>query len=198
MTPIVLASKSASRQAILRAAGVPFEVMGSGVDEEAAKARLLTGGQGPREIADHLAEAKAVAVSKALPGAIVIGADQTLELDGELIDKAETLGEGRNRLRRLRGRSHVLHSAVVVAQHGAPIWNYVESPRLTMRAASDTFIDGYLTRHGEALLGSVGVYQLENDGAQLFDEIDGDYFAILGLPLLPLLALLREKGALAE
>jgi septum formation protein len=198
VTLIVLASKSASRQAILRAAGVPFEVMGSGVDEEAAKAQQRASGRDPREIADHLAEAKAVAVSRALPGAIVIGADQTLDLDGELIDKAETLGEGRNRLRRLRGRSHVLHSAVVVAQHGAPIWNYVESPRLVMRAASDTFIDGYLTRHGEALLGSVGVYQLENDGAQLFDEIDGDYFAILGLPLLPLLRLLREKGALAE
>jgi septum formation protein len=198
VTRIVLASKSASRQAILRAAGVPFEVMGSGVDEDAAKAHLLAEGQGPREIADHLAEAKAVAVSRALPGAIVIGADQTLDLDGELIDKAETLGEGRNRLRRLRGRSHLLHSAVVVAQHGASVWNYMESPRLTMRAASDAFVDGYLTRHGEALLGSVGVYQLENDGAQLFDEIDGDYFAILGLPLLPLLRLLREKGALAE
>ena len=197
MTPIVLASKSASRQAILRAAGVPFETMSSGVDEDAAKAQLLGAGQGPREIAEHLAEAKAVAISKALPGAIVIGADQTLDLGGELIDKAETLGEGRNRLRRLRGRSHLLHSAVVVAQHGSPIWNYVESPRLTMRAASDTFIDGYLTRHGEALLGSVGVYQLENDGAQLFEQIEGDYFAILGLPLLPLLALLREKGALA-
>jgi septum formation protein len=198
VTPIVLASKSASRQAILRGAGVPFETMGSGVDEDAAKAQLLAAGVGPREVAEHLAEAKAVAVSKALPGAIVIGADQTLDLDGALIDKAETLGDGRNRLRRLRGRSHLLHSAVAVAQHGAPIWNYVESPRLTMRAASDTFIDGYLTRHGEALLGSVGVYQLENDGAQLFDEIDGDYFAILGLPLLPLLRLLREKGALAE
>jgi septum formation protein len=197
VTPIVLASKSASRQAILRAAGVPFEVAGSGVDEDAAKARLLDAGHGPREIADHLAEAKAVAVSKALPGAIVIGADQTLDLGGELYDKVETLSEGRARLRTLRGQSHLLHSAMVVAQHGMPIWRYLESPRLVMRAASDAFIDAYLTRHGEALLGSVGVYQLENDGAQLFDEIDGDYFAILGLPLLPLLALLRDKGALA-
>jgi septum formation protein len=198
LTTIVLASKSASRQAILRAAGVPFELAVSGVDEDAAKARLLAAGQGPREIADQLAEAKAVAVSKAVPGAIVIGADQTLDLGGELFDKAETLAEGRARLRQLRGRGHLLHSAVVVAQHGMPIWRYLESPRLVMRAASDAFIDAYLTRHGEALLGSVGVYQLENDGAQLFDEIDGDYFAILGLPLLPLLALLREKGALGS
>jgi septum formation protein len=194
---VVLASKSASRAAILRAAGVPFDVTGSGVDEDAAKARLLAAGQGPREIAVELAAAKAVAVSKALPGAIVIGADQTLDLDGELFDKAETLTEGRARLRRLRGRAHLLHSAVVVAQHGAPIWRYLESPRLVMRAASDVFIDAYLTRHGEALLGSVGVYQLEGDGVQLFEAINGDYFAILGLPLLPLLALLREKGALA-
>jgi septum formation protein len=197
VTPVVLASKSPSRQAILRAAGVPFEVAASGVDEDAVKARLLGAGQGPREIADHLAEAKAVAVSKAMPGAIVVGADQTLDLGGELYDKVETMSEGRARLRTLRSRSHLLHSAVVVAQHGMPIWRYLESPRLVMRAASDAFIDAYLTRHGEALLGSVGVYQLENDGAQLFDEIDGDYFAILGLPLLPLLALLRDKGALA-
>lgn len=197
MTPVVLASKSPSRQAILRGAGVPFEVASSGVDEDAAKVRLLDAGQGPREIADHLAEAKAVAVSKALPGAIVVGADQTLDLDGELHDKVETLTEGRARLRRLRGQSHLLHSAVVVAQHGTPIWRCLESPRLVMRAASDAFIDAYLTRHGEALLGSVGCYLLENDGVQLFDEIYGDYFAILGLPLLPLLALLREKGALA-
>ena len=197
MTPVVLASKSPSRQAILRAAGVPFEVAASGVDEDAVKARLLGAGQGPREIADHLAEAKAVAVSKAMPGAIVVGAAQTLALGGELYDKVETMSEGRARLRTLRSRSHLLHSAVVVAQHGMPIWRYLESPRLVMRAASDAFIDAYLTRHGEALLGSVGVYQLENDGAQLFDEIDGDYFAILGLPLLPLLALLRDKGALA-
>ncbi len=197
MTPVVLASKSPSRQAILRAAGVPFEVMGSGVDEDAAKARLLSAGQGPRQIADQLAEAKAVAVSKALPGAIVVGADQTLELGGVLYDKVATLSEGRARLRALRGKSHLLHSAVVVAQHGSPIWRCLESPRLVMRAASDVFLDAYLTRHGEALLGSVGCYQLENDGAQLFEAIDGDYFAILGLPLTPVLNLLREKGALA-
>ena len=197
MTPVVLASKSPSRQAVLRAAGVPFEVVGSGVDEDAAKAFLLAAGRGPRDIADQLAEAKAVEVSRLRPTAIVIGADQTLDLGGELFDKVHTIADGRARLRRLRGHSHLLHSAVVVAQHGMPIWRYLESPRMVMRAASDTFIDAYLTRHGAALLGSVGVYQLENDGVQLFDEIEGDYFAVLGLPLQPLLALLRDKGALA-
>jgi septum formation protein len=197
MTPVVLASKSASRQAVLRAAGVPFEIVGSGVDEDAAKAILLGEGRAPREIADQLAEAKAVEVSRVRPTAIVIGADQTLDLGGELLDKVHTISDGRARLRRLRGQSHLLHSAVVVAQHGMPIWRHLESPRMVMRAASDAFIDAYLTRHGSALLGSVGVYQLENDGVQLFDEVDGDYFAILGLPLQPLLALLRDKGALA-
>ena len=197
MTPVVLASKSPSRQAVLRAAGVPFEVVGSGVDEDAVKATLLGAGRGPRDIADQLAEAKAIAVSRVRPTAIVIGADQTLDLGGELFDKVVTIADGRERLRRLRGHSHLLHSAVVVAQHGMPIWRYLESPRMVMRAASDGFIDAYLTRHGAALLSSVGVYQLENDGVQLFDEIDGDYFAILGLPLQPLLALLRDKGALA-
>jgi len=197
VTPVVLASKSSSRQAVLKAAGVTFEAVGSGVDEDAAKARLLSDGCGPRDIAAQLAEAKAVAVSQARPEVIVIGADQTLELDGALFDKAETLGECRQRLQQLRGKPHLLHCAVVAAQHGAPIWRHVESPRLSMRAASDAFIDAYLARHGESLLGSVGCYQLENDGAQLFDAIDGDYFAILGLPLTPLLNLLRENGALA-
>ena len=197
MTPVVLASKSASRQAILTAAGVAFEAVGSGVDEDAAKAALLARGAGPREIAAQLAEAKALAVSQRRPDAIVIGADQTLDLDGSLFDKVGSLAEARARLQHLRGKRHLLHSAVVAAQGDAVVWRYNESPRLRLREASDSFIDAYLARHGETLLGSVGCYQLENDGVQLFDEIAGDYFAILGLPLTPLLNLLREKGALA-
>jgi nucleoside triphosphate pyrophosphatase len=197
VTPVVLASKSVSRQAILKAAGVPFEAVGSGVDEDAAKAALLARGQGPRQVAIHLAEAKALAVSKTRPGALVIGADQTLDLDGELFDKAESLGEAHARLRRLRGRSHYLHSAVTVARDGVSAWTTLESPRLTMRAFSDDWLDGYLSRGGEALLGSVGCYLLEDEGVQLFERIEGDYFAILGLPLLPLLACLRAAGALS-
>jgi septum formation protein len=167
------------------------------VDEEAAKARWLTEGHGPREIALRLAEAKALALSAARPDAIVIGADQTLDLDGVLFDKVGNMPEANARLRQLRAKDHFLHCAVATAQNGAVTWRYVASPRLRMREASDRFIAAYLDRHGEALLGSVGCYQLENDGAQLFEEIDGDYFAILGLPLTPLLNLLREKGALA-
>jgi septum formation protein len=196
VTPVVLASKSRSRQGILRAAGVPFEAAGSGVDEDAVKAELLARGQGPRDVAAHLAAAKALAVSGTWPGAIVIGADQTLDLDGELFDKAESFEEARARLQRLRGRAHWLHSAVAVARDGAPLWTTLESPRLTMRAFSDEWLEGYLARGGETLLGSVGCYLLEGEGAQLFELIEGDYFAILGLPLLPLLACLRGAGAL--
>lgn len=197
MTPVVLASTSATRQAVLRAAGVPFEAVASGVDEDAAKAAGLAEGLGPGEVAERLAAAKAEAVSKRRPDAIVLGADQTLDLDGALLDKVETMAEARDRLRRLRGKTHVLHSAVAAAQDGAVAWRWVERPRLAMREASDGFIDAYLAHHGEALLGSVGCYMLENDGVQLFDAAEGDYFAILGLPLTPLLNFLRERGALA-
>jgi septum formation protein len=192
----VLASKSASRAAILQGAGVAFETAGSGVDEGAAKDRLLALGAGPKAIAAQLAEAKALAVSAARPEALVIGADQTLDLAGRLYDKAETLDEARQRLLELRGRSHALHSAVVVARNGAPVWSTTESPRLTMRAFSDAWLDGYLDRQGAGLLGSVGCYQLESEGAQLFERVEGDYFAILGLPLIPLLGCLRAAGAL--
>jgi septum formation protein len=197
LTPIVLASQSASRAAILISAGVPFEQLASGFDEETAKARLLADNADPREIACRLAEAKAVDVSAARPGAIVVGADTTLDLDGGLIDKAASLPEARDKLARLRGRPHLLHSAVVAAEDGVPLWRAVESPRLVMRDFSDRYLEGYLLRGGEALLGSVGCYHLEGEGAQLFERIEGDYFAILGLPLLPLLRFLRDKGAIA-
>jgi septum formation protein len=195
--PVVLASNSASRAALLRGAGVVFEVVGAGVDEAAMKTALLAKGAGPREVALHLADAKALKVSAARPDALVIGADQTLDLDGELFDKAEDLPEARERLMALRGKTHQLHSALTVADAGVATWRCVESPSLTMRDVSDAYLDGYLARGGEMLLGSVGCYLLEGEGAQLFDRIEGDYFAVLGLPLLPLLAVLREKGALA-
>ena len=194
MTEVILASRSASRIALLRAAGVAFEARTSGVDEETAKAALLTERATPREIADALAELKALRIRA--PGALVIGADQTLDIDGVLVDKAETLEEAGERLRRLRGRAHQLHSAVVVARDGAPIWREVKSATLYMRPFTGDFLDGYLARGGEALLGSVGCYQLEGEGIQLFDRVDGDYFTILGLPLTGLLDLLRRHGAL--
>lgn len=195
--PVILASGSQSRAALLSAAGVDFEVVAPGVDETAAKLSLLGEGATPREVADALAELKAVKVSRARPSALVIGADQTLDLGGVLYDKAETLEEARLRLLDFRGRPHKLHAAVVVALGGEPIWRELPSATLTMRPFSDTFLDAYLARHGEALLSSVGCYQLEAGGMQLFSDIRGDYHTILGLPLLGLLDLLRRYGVLA-
>ena len=195
---IVLASKSAARAALLTGAGVAFETAGSGVDEDALKAALLAETAHPRDIADALAEAKAVKVSARRPGALVIGADQTLDLEGRLFDKPSSMSEAAERLRELRGRTHKLHSAVVVAQDGAPIWREVKTARLTVRAFSDAWLEGYLARGGEALLSSVGAYQLEGEGVQLFSAVEGDYFTILGLPLFGLFDLLRRHGALGE
>ena len=192
---VILASTSASRSALLRNAGVAFETMAPGVDEDAAKAALVGEGAGPREVADTLAELKALRVSSRRPG-LVIGADQTLDLQGDLIDKAASVAEARERLCALRGRSHQLHSAVVVARDGQPIWREVKSATLRMRAFSDAYLDDYLARQGPAVLSSVGCYQVEGEGVQLFDKIDGDYFTILGLPMMGLLDILRRHGAL--
>jgi septum formation protein len=194
--PIILASKSQARTAVLTGAGVPFEVAVAGVDEDAVKTAMLGEGATPRDVADALAELKAVKISRGRPG-LVIGADQTLEFEGGLYDKAETLDAARDRLRLLRGKPHQLHSAVVVARDGAPIWREVVSATLTMRDFSDPFLEDYLAAEGEHALGSVGCYRLEGPGAQLFARIEGDYFAILGLPLLGLLDLLRRHGAVA-
>lgn len=193
---IVLASKSAARTSVLSAAGVPFETAVAGVDERAVKAGLLAEGHGPRDVADALAELKAVKISRSRPGDLVIGADQTLDLDGALYDKVETMAEARERLQLLRGKTHKLHSAVVVARDGQAIWREVPGARLTMRNVSDAFIDGYLASRGDDILGSVGCYQLENEGVQLFSRIEGDYFTILGLPLMGLFDFLRLHGAL--
>ncbi|MFO1012999.1 MAG: Maf family protein [Caulobacteraceae bacterium] len=198
MSPtVILASKSASRQALLRGAGVAFEPRGSGVDEDITKARITGSGGGPKEVAEALAAEKALAVSRTTPG-LVIGADQTLDFQGALVDKAESMAEARSRLRALRGQTHYLHAALAIAQDGVVIWTLNETASLTMRGFSDDWLDGYLERAGEQLLGSVGCYQLEGEGVQLFSAIEGDYFAILGLPLVPLLSFLRDKGALAE
>lgn len=197
MTKVILASGSKARAAILAGAGVTFETAIAGVDEAAVKTGLLAEGNGPREVAEALAELKAVRVSRKRPGALVIGADQTLDLKGQLFDKAENLAEARERLRHLRGKTHKLHSAVVVALDGQAIWREVPAAKLTMRPFTDAFLEDFLVRGGEGLLGSVGCYRLEDDGVQLFSRIDGDYFTILGLPLMGLLDLLRRYGALA-
>lgn len=192
---LVLASTSAARRAMLDAASVPHEAVSAGVDEEAAKAALshLDG----RGLADALAELKAVKVSSRRPGDLVLGCDQTLELDdGTLLDKpGENLGD---QLRLLSGRTHRLHSAVVAAENGQPVWRHVERAKLTMRVLSDSFIADYVALEGAAVEGCVGGYRVEGRGMQLFSRIEGSHFTILGLPLLPLLDWLRVRGVLAS
>lgn len=194
--PIILASKSAARRAVLTGADVPFEVVVAGVDEDAVKSSMLAQGSGARDVADALAEIKALKVSQGRPG-FVIGSDQTLEFEGKLYDKVASLEAAAERLKAMRGKPHKLHSAVVVAKDGAPIWREVVTATLTMRDFSDEFLAAYLLADGEEALGSVGCYRLEGPGAQLFSKIEGDYFSILGLPLMGLLDLLRRHGALA-
>jgi septum formation protein len=195
VTALILASKSAARRAVLDGARVPFEAVGSGVDEDAAKIGLAERRASPRQVAEALAEDKALAVSVGRLE-LVVGADQTLEFQGQLYDKAETLDAARERLKTLRGKPHQLHSAVVVAQAGAVVWRETQSATLRMRDFSDAFLEDYLAAEGEAALGSVGCYRLEGMGLQLFSRIEGDYFTILGLPMMGLMDLLRRRGVL--
>jgi septum formation protein len=194
VSSVVLASKSAVRARLLAAAGVDFEAVDSGVDEAEAKAGLA--GRTPDAVALALAEAKALRASAARPGALVIGADQTLDFEGRLFDKAASLDEARARLVMLRGRSHRLHAGVAVARDGQIVWRKCASSTLTMRDFSDAWLDAYLARNPGPALSSVGCYELEGEGAQLFDRIIGDYFAILGLPLLGLLGCLRKEAVM--
>ena len=195
MTMITLASASAARATLLAGAGVSFEVVNSGVDEAPLKDTLMAEGRSPIAVAEALAEAKALAVSIARPG-LVIGADQTLSFDGRLFDKASDLGEARERLVALRGGTHQLHSAVVTVRDGQRLWGETVTATLTMRDFSEAFLDTYLSRNADAALYAVGGYALEAEGLQLFEHIDGDYFTILGLPLLGLLNHLRDQGLL--
>lgn len=193
--PVTLASKSRARAAILRGAGVPFATADSGVDEDILKTALLGSGAGPAAVAAALAREKALAVSRIRPG-LVIGADQTLDFEGRLHDKPADLAQAASRLKAMRGRTHALHAAVAVAREGEVLWETLSTAELAMRAFSDAFLSHYLEAEAEGLLGSVGAYRLEGPGVQLFDDIRGDYFTILGLPLTGLLDLLRREGVL--
>ena len=189
-----LASASASRRRMLESAGLTFEIAPPSVDEEAVKLGLRAEGLKPREQADALAELKAISVSNRR-GGLVLGGDQMLAIDNETLDKPKDMDEARSHLQRLRGRDHHLICAAVIAKDGAAVWRHIETPRLRMRALSDAYIDSYLNAAGEGVLSSVGAYQLEGLGAQLFERVEGDYFSVLGLPLLPVMAFLRQHGA---
>jgi septum formation protein len=195
-TPLVLASQSAARISLLKGAGLPFTAEAARVDERAAEAPLLAQGVSPRDLAMALAEAKALDVAGRHPEALVIGGDQTLELDGTRFTKPESVAAARRQLAQLSGRTHRLHSAVVVAQGDVIAWRHVDSATMTMRALDLRAIDAYLAVAGDKVMGSVGAYQLEGPGVRLFDKIDGDFFTILGMPLLPLLAYLRQAGVI--
>ena len=196
--PIVLASASTARAALLRAAGVAAEIERAALDEDEIKIAFRRDGRSAADCAAALAEAKAKRVALRRAGALVIGADQILACEGAWFDKPKDRDAARAQLTTLRGKSHALVTAVAVVRDGAVLWHHIEEPRLTIRHFSDGFLDHYLAAAGDRILGSVGAYQLEGLGAQLFTRIDGDYFTILGLPLLPLLDFLRGRGALAS
>lgn len=194
--PLVLASGSVHRAKLLRDAGVAIEVERSTLDERALEAPLLESGADAEEIALVLAEAKAVDVSGRRPGALVIGCDQTLSLGDRLFHKPADMEEARATLLALSGRTHRLNSAVVLAKDGVALWRHVSVAEMTLRALDPGFIGRYLAGAGEGVLSSVGAYQIEGRGVQLMERIVGDHFTIVGLPLLPLLAELRDRGAI--
>jgi septum formation protein len=192
--PLVLASKSASRRALLQGAGIPIEVLAADIDERGVEAKA--GLADPGAVAALLAREKAVAVSVQQPGRLVIGADQTLALGQRRFSKPADRAGAREQLKILRGQSHALHSAVAIVRGGKPVFEYCAVARLTMRTFSDEFLESYLEAAGDAVTASVGAYQVESLGVQLFERIEGDHSTILGLPLLPVLDALRRQGAL--
>ncbi|MCX7301716.1 MAG: Maf family protein [Rhodobacterales bacterium] len=193
---IILASGSSIRATLLRNAGLAFDVVQARVDEKGMRDSLLAEDATPRDIADTLAELKAIRVSGRHRQALVIGCDQVLALGDLLLSKAETIGEARDQLVALRNRTHKLLSAVVICQDGAPVWRHVGEVRLTMRGFADAWLDDYLARNWDSVRDAVGCYKLEEEGVRLFTRIEGDYFTVLGLPLLELLSYLALRGTI--
>jgi len=194
--PLILASGSKIRAELLRNAAVPFDVLTAPVDEESIRASLEAEQSSPRDIADSLAEAKAQRVSAKVPGALVLGCDQVLDFQGKVFSKPKDPDEARAQLKLLRNDRHSLLSAAVIYEDGRPIWRHVGIVRLRMRDFSDAFLDDYVDRNWDEIRHTVGCYQLEAEGVRLFTRVDGDYFTVLGMPLLEILAYLTLRGDL--
>jgi nucleoside triphosphate pyrophosphatase len=193
--PLVLASKSAVRHAVLRDAGIPVEIVPADIDERGIEQQAGT--RDPGEVATLLAREKARAIAARLPGRLVLGADQTLALGSRRFSKPPDIAAARDQLKVLRGQTHALHSAIALVRDGTVLFEQCEVARLVMRDFSDQFLDAYLDVMGAAVTTSVGAYQLEKAGIQLFERIEGNHFVILGLPLFALLAFLRRERLLA-
>jgi septum formation protein len=196
--PLILASASPIRRTLLENAGLSIKVSPARIDESSLRDAMLSENMSPRDIADALAEMKAIKVSLKESTRLVLGCDQVLDLGGEILSKPASIEEARAQLQRLRGRTHDLLSAVVICQDGAPIWRHVGRVRLTVRAFSDAWLDDYLDRNWPDIAGCVGAYKLESEGVRLFSRIEGDYFTVLGLPLLDVLAFLTLRGDLPQ
>ena len=193
---IILASTSPFRRQLLEQAGLRFEAIGASIDERAIERELAASYATPEEVAASLASAKALEVAARNPGALVIGSDQTLSLGGLVFHKPADRNDARKHLQAFSANTHQLNSAVAIARDGKIVWHHVESAKMTMRHLSPAFIENYLDLVGDKILASVGAYQIEAEGIQLFEKIEGDHFTIVGLPLLPLLAALRNLGAI--
>lgn len=192
--PLILASSSQIRLHLLQAAGLDAVARPARVDEESMKASLRAEGAKPRDIADALAEMKAAKLALRQPKDLILGCDQVLDLNGEILSKPESVDQAKAQLLALRGQTHSLLSAAVIYDDGQPVWRHVGQARLTMRQFSDSYLESYLDRNWPDIATSVGAYKLEAEGVRLFDRIDGDYFTILGLPMLPLLSYLATRS----